>query len=78
MLNPIETIWSKIKTFVKTHLQVPLVEPPGVIAQRLTYLEGIIDQAKDVVVGGDCARAVQHTTALHPDVLAMHDMDVGR
>ena len=78
MLNPIEAIWSKIKAYVKSHLHVPNVTPPGVTAQRLAYLEGIIDDDTNVVVGGDCARVVQHTTAIHPEVLAMHDMQVGR
>ncbi|KAJ3649388.1 hypothetical protein Zmor_021135 [Zophobas morio] len=35
MLNPIENIWSKIKTYAKTHLRVPVVAPPGVVEQRL-------------------------------------------
>lgn len=78
MLNPIENIWSKIKTYCKTHLRVPDVQPPGVVEQRLTYLERIIDEAKDTVVGGDCSRAAQHTTIHHVAALAMQDMRVGR
>jgi hypothetical protein len=47
MLNPIEYIWSKVKCYTKTHLRVPQVVAPGVIEQRLVYLEEIIDAAKD-------------------------------
>lgn len=78
MLNPVETIWSKVKAFVKTNLRVPNVIPPGVMEQRLVYLENIIDQAKTTIVGGDCARAAQHTTVYHAAALAMEDMPVGR
>lgn len=78
MLNPIETIWSKIKCFTKTHLRVPQVVAPGVVEQRLVYLEEIIDAAKETITGGDCARAMQHTTIFHAPALAMEDMLVGR
>lgn len=78
MLNPIEAIWSKIKCFVKTHITVPHVAAPGVGEQRIIYLEGLIDQAKDTVMGGDCARAAQHTTVHHAAALAMQDMQTGR
>jgi hypothetical protein len=62
MLNPIECIWSKVKCYTKTHLRVPQVVAPGVIEQRLVYLEEIIDAAKDTITGGDCARAHHHTS----------------
>lgn len=78
MLNPIEIIWSKIKCYVKTHITVPQVAAPGVGEQRIIYLEGLIDQAKDTIMGGDCARAAQHSTIHHPTALAMEDMVVGR
>lgn len=78
MLNPIESIWSKVKIYVKTHLEVPRVAAPGVVEQRLVYLEGIIDQAKDSIVGGDCARSAQHSTTHHAAALAMENMPVGR
>jgi hypothetical protein len=58
MLNPVETICSKIKAFVKTNLRIPTVNPPGVVEQRLLYL---IDQAMNTIVGVDCALAFQHT-----------------
>jgi hypothetical protein len=50
MLNPIENIWSKIKTYAKTHLRVPQVRGIGVVEPRLLYLEQIIDFAKDASV----------------------------
>lgn len=78
MLNPIEAIWSKIKTHVRGHLRVPNVAGPGVAEQRLLYLEELIDQAKDTIVGGDCARAAQHTTVHHAAALALQNMPVGR
>lgn len=78
MLNPVETIWSKVKAYVKANLRIPQVQPPGVGEQRLIYLENVIDEAKTTIVGGDCARAVQHTTTFHPAASAMEDMQVGR
>ena len=78
MLNPIKNIWSKIKSYVKTHLRLRQVVPPGVGQQRLVYLEELIDQAKDTIVGGDCARAAQHSTIHHVAALALQDMPVGR
>jgi hypothetical protein len=78
MLNPIECIWSKVKCYTKTHLRVPHVVAPGVIEQRLVYLEEIIDAAKDTITGGDCARAAQHTTIHHAAALARDDILVGR
>lgn len=77
MLNPIETIWSKIKAVVKSVLRNPHVEAPGVGQQRLVHLENLIDDAKETVTGGDCARAAQHTTSFHTAALAMDDMEVG-
>ena len=67
-----------MKTYAKTHLRVPVVAPPGVVEQRLVYLEEIIDAAKETVVGGDCARAAQHSAVHHAAALAMQDMQVGR
>ena len=77
MLNPIEIIWSKIKTFIKNRLRIPMVEVPGVGEQRLVYLEEVIDEAKGIIVGGDCGRAAQHTTVYHAAALGMEDMQVG-
>lgn len=77
MLNPIETIWSKVKSHVKANLLVPSVQAPGVTEQRIQYLMNVIDGAKGSIQAVDCARAVQHSTALHPAALAMEDMNVG-
>ena len=78
MLNPIEIIWQKIKASVKRELRIPNVQPPGIGEQRILYLENIIDAAKNTVVGGDCARAVQHSTIHHPAALALENVPVGR
>ena len=77
MLNPIESIWSKVKAHVKLNLRNPPVAGPGVGQQRLVHLENIIDNAKNTVVGGGCARAAQHSTIFHAAALAMEDMQVG-
>ncbi|XP_036324954.1 spastin-like [Rhagoletis pomonella] len=60
MLNPIEIIWGKIKANVKSNIRTPDVIGPGVIEQRLQYLEGLIKDAAAAVNCGDCARSVQH------------------
>lgn len=78
MLNPIENIWSKIKTFVKCNLRVPEVNGPGVVEQRLAYLEEIVDHAKTTINNGDCARAAQHSTTFYEAALAMEPMLVGQ
>ena len=77
MLNPVETIWSKIKTKVKSSIRIPHVEPPGVGEQRLAYMERAIDEAIPTITNGDCARSVQHTSSFHADVLALQDMRPG-
>lgn len=77
MLNPIEIIWSKVKQHAKTHMRVPDVVAPGLMEQRLQYLEDAIDSAKDSITGGDCARAVQHSSTFHHAALMLNDMRVG-
>ena len=37
MLNPVETIWSKIKACVKQRMRVPPVKPPCKGEERLTF-----------------------------------------
>lgn len=78
MLNPIESIWSKIKTYAKNNIRVPNVSGPGIIEQRLVYLEDIIERAMNTITGGDCTRAVQHCTVHQANALAMNDMAVGQ
>lgn len=62
---------------MKTRFQTPTVVAPGVMEQRLVYLEEIIDEAKNTIVGGDCARATQHTTSFHATAIALEDMEPG-
>ena len=45
MLNPVETIWSKMKAVVRQQMRVPQVELPAMGEQRLAYVEGLIDNA---------------------------------
>lgn len=45
MLNPIENVWSKLKLVVKRVNRVPGVAAPGVMEQRIQYLEGIVQDA---------------------------------
>ena len=77
MLNPIENIWSKVKSDVKSNLRIPDVSPPGVTEQRLVYLEEAIDEAKALISGGDCGRAVVHAASFYADAMNCVDMRVG-
>ena len=47
MLNPVEAVWSKMKAAVKRNMRVPQVTPPQVGAQRLQYVERLIDDAME-------------------------------
>ena len=78
MLNPCETIWSKLKMIVKQRIAVPIVNAPGLAQQRLEYLEGVVNDSKGEIVAGDCARAAHHTTTFHAPALALDDMNVGQ
>lgn len=78
MLNPIETIWGKIKSHVKSAMGIPQVNPPNVGEQRLVYLEARIEDAKALVTAGDCSRAIQHSSTFHQSALQMEDMPVGQ
>jgi hypothetical protein len=49
MLNPVETVWSKMKAVVKQRMRVPQVLRPGVGEQRLQYGEALIDEAMDQI-----------------------------
>lgn len=77
MMNPVETIWAKIKTYVKGHIGVPIVEGLNLAEQRLQYLENLVDEAKLTITGGDCARAFQHSSTFHTSAVALEDMSVG-
>ena len=77
MLNPVETIWSKMKAVVKQQMRVPQVHPPGVGEQRLAYVEGLIDDAMVQITAGDIVNACQHAQGFFQRVLNLEDMDVG-
>lgn len=78
MLNPIENVWSKLKSVVKRNNRVPVVHPPGVMEQRLVYLELLIQNALGEVTTADCTRSIQHSVTFHPLALGLMDMPVGR
>lgn len=78
MLNPIETIWSKVKAYIKERMRVPDVAAPGVGEQRLVYVENLIDEALLTVTGQNCVHAVQHSTSFFAAALNTEDMQVGR
>lgn len=79
MLHPIENIWSKLKSVVKRNNRVPVVEPPGVMEQRLQYLEGLIGNSLPEITFGDCTRSIQHSITFHQQLaLGRIDMPVGR
>jgi len=78
MLNPIETIWSILKSGVKANLRVPVVEGAHVGEQRLQYLEGIVQNAIPLIPNNACTRAYQHTTTFHAAIMAMEDVQVGK
>ena len=77
MLNPVESIWSKVKAHVKSTIRVPVVEGPAVGEQRIAYLENAIRNATAAITNGDCARAVQHASSFYVNVLGLHDMHPG-
>lgn len=78
MLNPIETIWSKMKCYIKDKMRIPNVEPPRVGEQRIIYLENLIVEAKNCVRTSDCSRAVMHCTTFYEKILAREDVEVGQ
>ncbi|XP_046803550.1 uncharacterized protein LOC124419134 [Lucilia cuprina] len=77
MLNPIETIWGKIKAHVKSKITIPNTAPPNVGEQRLIYLESLIDEGITQITVGDCSRAIQHSTTFHQAAADMQNMPVG-
>lgn len=78
MLNPVEALWSKMKATVKRNMRVPQLTPPQVGAQRLQYVERLIDDAMETVTHRDVVNACQHANGLFPAALALQDMPVGR
>ena len=78
MLNPIENIWSKVKSLVKNQMKVPNVMPPAVGEQRLAFVETLIDRAMGQVTNRDCANCCQHAQGFFRAVLNGENMQVGR
>lgn len=78
MLNPIENIWSIVKAHIKRFNRVPVVSGPGVIEQRLVYLEQLIGDAEEEITAYLCSQAIGHSHAFHRRALAEEDMQVGR
>ncbi|XP_017486970.1 PREDICTED: uncharacterized protein LOC108375357 isoform X4 [Rhagoletis zephyria] len=76
MLNPMEIIWSKIKTYVNANVDGLDRSGPGVSKKWLFYFERRIDKARATIVDGDCSNAIEHTTSFHPDALSLDDMPV--
>lgn len=77
MLNPIENIWSVVKAAIKRFNRVPVVNGPGVIEQRLHYLESLIAGAEQEITPYLCSQAIGHSHAFHRKALAEEDMQVG-
>lgn len=77
MLNPVETIWSKMKAEVKQRMRVPQVRPPGVGEQRLQYVEALIDDAMGRITVQDIVNSCQHSQGFFQRALNLEDMNVG-
>ena len=77
MLNPIENIWSKLKSHVKRHMRLPAIVPPGVGEQRLVYVENKIDDAIGTITIQDCVMCAQHAQGFFNPVTRMEDMAPG-
>ena len=77
MLNPIENIWSKMKSHIKRHMRVPEVAHPGVGEQRLQYVEQCIDNAMATITHQDCASCCQHAQGFFAPVMRNEDMGPG-
>ena len=78
MLNPIENIWSKMKSYIKTEMKVPNVIPPAIVEQRLAFVETLIDRAMIQVTNRDCANCCQHAQGFFNSAINGEDMQVGR
>ena len=78
MLNPIEQIWSKIKSHVKRNMSVPNVSGDNLGEQRLQYVECRIQNAIGSITTQDCARCCQHSQTFFGAAMVMEDMNVGQ
>ena len=77
MLNPVETVWSKMKAVVKQGMRVPQVQRPGVGEQRLQYVEALIDEAMDQITVQNIVNSCQHSQGFFQRALNLEDMNVG-
>ena len=78
-LNPIEYVWSVIKSYIKEHLRIPPTTTFGVslVEQRLRHLEELIQGGISSVQSYHCVRSYQHTTTYHAAVMNLEDLEVG-
>jgi len=76
-LNPIESVWSVLKSFVRRNLRIPQVVGFRVGEQRLQYLEEVVEEGLTSLNDQICVRASQHSCSFHGDVLALRDLRVG-
>ena len=60
MLNPVVTIWSKMKAVLKQRMRVPQVQPPRVGEQRLAYVQGLIVESMGLITAQDIVNSCQH------------------
>ena len=60
LLNPVETIWSKMKAVLKQRMRVPQAQPPGVGKRRQAHIEGLIDDAMGLITVQDIVNTCQH------------------
>ena len=78
MFNPVETLWSSLKSSVKSELRVPQVQGPQMGEQRLVYLENIVQVSINGLSNQLCSRENQHTTAFHSKAMNLEEMSVGQ
>ena len=77
MLNPVETVWSKMKAVVKQRVRVPVVHRPGVGEQRLQYVDALIDEALRNITVQNIMNSCQHSQGFFQRALNLQDMHVG-
>jgi len=85
VLNPIEHIWSSVKThirgFMREHFQELLAgDPNGILTCtefRLRHLEIAADQAMAQLTPAMCKNAYRHVHQRYPEALDLQDMPVG-
>lgn len=78
MLNPIENIWSVVKAAIKRMNRVPFVDGPGIMEQRLQYVENSIRVALEEITPYLCTSAINHSVRHHRRALNLENMEVGR